>query len=48
MPEQLSLTDKEGGSVNVEVLGIDSISRDIAEVNWIELHLSLTRLSYQH
>ena len=29
---QLFLTDKDGESVNVEVLGIDSISTDIAEV----------------
>ena len=29
---QLSLTDKDGESVNVEVLGIDSISTGIAEV----------------
>ena len=29
---QLSLTDKDGGIVNVEVLGIDSISTNIAEV----------------
>ena len=29
---QLSLTDKDGKSVNVEMLGIDSISTDIAEV----------------
>ena len=45
---QLNLTDKDGESVNVEVLGIDPISTDIAEANWIELHISLTRLNCQN
>ena len=32
MPVSVSLTDKDGKSVSVEVLGIDLISTDIAEV----------------